>query len=121
MAQYKNFKDLKVWHKAMDLSVAVYDMSKKFPKEEMFSLTNQIRRAVVSIPSNIAEGHGRNTEADTKQFYYIANGSLAEVQIQLELAVRLGYITQEQAFDTIGLIYEVRKMLWSLIHNIQSL
>ena len=121
MAQYKNFKDLKVWHKAMDLSEAIYNLAKRFPPEETYGLKNQIQRAVVSIPSNIAEGHDRNTEKDTRQFYYIAYGSLAEVQTQLELAVRFGYITKEDSFDANGLIFEVRKMLWALINNLHSL
>ncbi len=121
MAQYKNFKDLKVWHKAMDLSQTIYVHAKKFPPEETYGLKHQIQRAVVSIPSNIAEGHDRNSAKDTRQFYYIAYGSLAEVQTQLELAVRLCYLTKEEIFDTIGLIYEIRKMLWVLINNLQTL
>ncbi len=121
MAQYKNFRDLRVWHKAMDLSVAVYNIAKQFPPEEKYGLRNQIQRAVVSIPSNIAEGHDRNTVNDTRQFYYIAFGSLAEVETQLELAMRFGYTTKENVFPINGLIFEVRKMLWALINNLHSL
>ncbi len=99
MAIYKNFKDLKVWHKAMDLSVMIYALARKFPHEETFGLKNQIQRASVSIPSNIAEGHDRHSVKDSRHFYYIAYGSLAEVQTQLELAGRFGYVTETDVFE----------------------
>ena len=105
----------------MDLSVEIYELTKQFPREEMYSLTDQIRRAAVSVPSNIAEGHDRNTPKDTKNFYFIAYGSLAEVETQLEIANRLGYINEDEVAHINHHIYEVRKMLWSLINHIQPL
>lgn len=88
----KNFKDLIAWQKAMDLVVMVYQLTKWFPSEELYGLSSQLRRAVVSIPSNIAEGQGRNSDGDFLRFLSIAYGSLREVETQLLIAVRLNYI-----------------------------
>jgi len=93
----KSFHDLIVWQKAMDLVEANYKVTKSFPKEELYGLTNQIRRALDSIPSNIAEGQGRDS---TKEFIHhlsIAYGSLYEVETQLLIAQRLNYISQQDA------------------------
>lgn len=99
----KSYQDLIVWQKAMDLVVEIYNLTKKFPSEELFSLTNQIRRAVVSIPSNIAEGKGRNSKAEYLHFIAISQGSLAETETQILLAIRLKFITQAQAQSSIQL------------------
>jgi four helix bundle protein len=88
------YKDLIVWQKAMDLTEMVYQATKAFPREELYGLTNQVRRAAVSIPSNIAEGQARQSTAEFRNFLSLARGSLAEVETQLMIAQRLGYLTQ---------------------------
>lgn len=85
----RHYSDLIVWQKAMDLVVHVYEVTESFPQREVFGLTNQVRRAAVSIPSNIAEGQGRGTTKDFLHFLAIARGSLQEVETQLLLAYRL--------------------------------
>ena len=87
-------EDLVAWQRAIDLVMAVYDVTKWFPADERFALTDQIRPAVVSIPSNIAEGHGRESERSYLQFCLIAHGSLREVETHLHIAHRLGYIDE---------------------------
>jgi len=86
----QSFRDSIAWQKAMDLSVAVYDVTRVFPKEEMFGLTSQLRRASVSVASNIAEGQGRATSGEFIHFLGMARGSALEVETQLELAMRVG-------------------------------
>ncbi len=90
----KNYRDLVAWQKAMDSIEDVYKASKSFPREELYSLTNQVRRAAVSIASNIAEGQGRQTTADFLRHLSIAYGSLREVETQILIASRLGYSNQ---------------------------
>lgn len=102
-------KDLDVWKKAMDLVKEIYLVSKEFPSSEQYGLTNQIRRAAVSIPSNIAEGAGRKGDKELLQFLSFALGSLAELETQLLIAVRLGYL--DEITSTIDLITEVRKLI----------
>ena len=87
----KSFRDLKVWNLAVDMSMLVYAVTAGFPKSEMFGLSSQMRRAAVSIPSNIAEGSARGTKKDFKQFVSIARGSNCELQTQLLIAARLGF------------------------------
>jgi four helix bundle protein len=111
----KSFKDLKAWQLSMDIGVGIYELTKSFPKDEQFGLTNQIRRASVSISSNIAEGFGRNNQKEKDQFYGIAYGSLLEVESQLILAVKLGYITKSSdANELFGVILETQKVLSGL-------
>ena len=112
-----NYKDLQVWHKAMDLATAVYKITANFPREEKYALVDQLRRAAVSVPSNIAEGHSRNTANDFKIFLSIALGSLAEIETQLELARRFGYVTDTDLQPILALSTEVSKMTWSLQRN----
>jgi four helix bundle protein len=88
-----DFKDLIAWQKAMDLVTEVYRLTKSFPNDERFGLTAQLRRAAVSVPSNIAEGQARHSGADFRHFLHQARGSLAEVQTQLLIARNLGYIS----------------------------
>ena len=90
----KDYRELIVWQKAMDLVEAIYRTTARFPKEELYGLTSQIRRAAVSIPSNIAEGQARNTTRDFLHFLAIAYGSLKEVETQVLIAERLGYIDE---------------------------
>ena len=109
----KDHKDLDVWNKAMDLVEDIYILSKKFPHDEIYGLSSQIKRAVVSIPSNIAEGAGRRGSKEFVQYLYISMGSLAEVETQILLAQRLKFIAD------IGHILEkivnIRQMLHGLI------
>src|SRR4051794_5130461 len=93
----RNYRDLVAWQKAMDLVAEVYRASRGFPSEELYGLTNQVRRASVSIPSNIAEGEGRGTNAEFVRFLRIAYGSLREVETQLLIAERLGYLSPGMA------------------------
>jgi four helix bundle protein len=104
----------------MDLADEVYKLSKQFPKEEMYALTSQIRRAVVSIPSNIAEGKGRHAKAEYLHFLSIAQGSLAEVETQIFLAIRFGYITKELSVKAFEISGEISRMLSSLRNKLSS-
>jgi four helix bundle protein len=119
MAQ--SFRDLTVWQRAMQLTVAVYKLTQGFPREEQFGLTSQIRRSVVSIPSNIAEGQGRASTGEFKQFLGIARGSTCEVQTQLEIAKTLGFGEVELIDQADALSNEVRKMLFGLLDSLQPL
>ena len=114
-----NYKELKVWQKAMDLTVEVYKLVKLLPKEETYALSDQMRRAVVSIPSNIAEGQGRNSDKEFIQFLSIARGSLWELETQIEICLRIGYIDQSLAIDTNNLIAEISKMLNALSNSLK--
>lgn len=91
----KGFFDIKAWQKADDLAVDVYETTKSFPRHQLYSLTNQMQRAAVSVAANIAEGSGRRTLADYIRFLYIAKGSLTELEYYIHLAKRLGYLTEE--------------------------
>jgi four helix bundle protein len=110
------FTQLKVWQSSMDLVVSVYGLTSTFPKNEVYNLVSQINRSAVSIPSNIAEGKGRNSDKEFKQFLYIARGSLFELRTQLELARRLGYINSDK--DLKEKIVEVQSMLHTLINKL---
>ena len=104
-----NHKDLEVWKKAMDLVEQIYLITSTFPSSELYGLTNQLRRAAVSIPSNIAEGSARKGDKELLYFTNIATGSLAEIETQLLIGVRLKYVDeQNEIFDKIT---EVRKLL----------
>jgi len=106
------YQELQVWQLAMDLSESVYRRSEDFPKDERFGLTSQIRRAAVSIPSNIAEGAGRNSNGEFNQFLGISVGSLFELETQLILASRFGYI--EETKSQLEKIDVLRKMIFGL-------
>ncbi len=108
------FEDLKIWQKAMDVTENCYRTSENFPKEEKYGLTSQLRRSAVSIPSNIAEGAGRNTNGEFRQFLGIANGSSFELLTQLYLSKRLNLITEEKVRPIINEVLEVTKMNYSL-------
>ncbi len=118
MAVVKSYKDLIVWQKAMDFAEHVYAVQRTFPAEERFGLCDQLRRAVVSIPSNIAEGRGRDTAKDFSHFLTLARGSLNEVTTQLELAARLGYLPSAVGLD--GEAQEIRKMLNAMIQRLRQ-
>ncbi|MBJ7883108.1 four helix bundle protein [Gelidibacter salicanalis] len=102
-------KDLDVWKKSMDLVELVYRLSSQFPSDEKFGLTNQIRRAVVSIPANISEGAGRKGDKELIQFLHIALGSLAELETHYLIAVRLNYCSINKEFE--GVLLEVKRLL----------
>jgi four helix bundle protein len=104
-----NVKELKIWNKAIDLTLKVYQLSAAFPGDERFGLTSQIRRCAVSISSNISEGAGRNTNGEFKQFLGIANGSSYELQTQMVIANRLGFINETDFNEVIDNIDEIQK------------
>jgi four helix bundle protein len=114
----KNYRDLIVWQRGIKLTKEIYRITGKFPEREMFGLSNQLRRASVSIPSNIAEGQGRQHRKEFIQFLFIALGSLGEVDTQLVLAAELDYITIEETTPVVKEIGEIRKMLYGLIHSL---
>ncbi len=109
-----NYENLKIWQKAMHLVEEVYTLVKSLPKEEKFGLTSQIKRCSVSIPSNIAEGAGRNSNKEFKYFLSIANGSTCELETQILLSARLKYTKEEQIKHILNLCNEVKKMNFSL-------
>ncbi|AQW92733.1 four helix bundle protein [Elizabethkingia anophelis] len=96
MTDIKSHKDLKVWQESMDLVTDIYELVQNFPAEEKYNLTSQIKRSSVSIPSNIAEGAGRKSNLEFIQFLNIASGSLSELETQLEIAIRLKFITENE-------------------------
>ena len=114
----KDYKDLIVWQKAMELAREIYKLARKLPKEEMYGLSNQIRRSAVSIPSNIAEGHSRNSRKEFIQFLSIAKGSKSELETQLILCRDLGYFEHEDIENCFILITEVGKMLNGLMKKL---
>lgn len=109
-----NLKELKIWNKAIDLTVKVYEATENFPKEEKYGLTSQIRRSAVSVPSNISEGAGRNTKGEFKQFLGIASGSACELQTQLIISSRLNLIDQKIVEPLLNEIEEIQKMNYKL-------
>jgi len=116
----KSHKDLHVWQKSILLVTDIYNITKEFPKEELFGLTNQLRRAAVSIPSNIAEGSARNHNKEFIQFLYIALGSSAEIDTQLIISQNLGYITESNLKLLTEKTTDIRSMLIGLIKSLQT-
>ena len=116
----RHFRDLLVWQHAMKLARSVYEAVREFPKEEIFGLSSKIRRAAVSIPSNIAEGHGRTTRKGFAVFLAQARGSLNELETQLELAENLGYLTKSKQQHLLAEITEVSRMLNGLLSTLQQ-
>ncbi len=116
----QSYRDLIVWQKSMSLVMMLYGATKGFPKEEAFGLTSQIQRSAVSIPSNIAEGYGRNSTGDYARFLQIASGSLYEFQTQLEISFQLGYLNKERFNEINSLSIEIEKMLSSLISKVKN-
>ena len=116
----KNYKELHVWQKAYRLCVDIYQITKKFPPDEKYGLTSQIRRAAVSVPSNIAEGYGRKTTADYIHFLYFAYGSICELETQLLLSIEFGYIPADGVKKIESGMGEVERMLKALIKSLES-
>ena len=117
MAEVKSYRELVVWQKAMDFAEHVYRVQRGFPAEERYGLCDQLRRAVVSVPSNIAEGRGRDSARDYAHFLTLARGSLNEVMTQLELATRLGYMKAGSGLYEESM--EIGKMLNTMIRRLK--
>ena len=118
MGRIDGYKDLIAWQKGMGLVEEVYRASAAFPGEEKFGLTAQVRRAAVGIPSNIAEGYSRPTQADYIRFLDMARGSANEVETQLLIALRLGYVGEEQLAAALGLAKEEQRILKGLVDSV---
>ncbi len=116
----KDFRQLQVWEKSYQLALAVYKATKEFPKEELYGLTSQIRRSSMSIPTNVAEGCGRNTDPDFARFLQIAMGSASETEYQLLLARDLGFLPNDSYKKLHHDVEEVKRMLTSLIMTIRA-
>jgi four helix bundle protein len=114
----QSYRDLIVWQKSMDLVEMVYQVTKEFPKEELYGLSNQLRRAVVSVPSNIAEGQARSSTAEFRNFLSIARGSLAEIETQLLIAERLNYIESGKLGELMNIQAEINKMTNALMSKL---
>lgn len=125
VGKIKSFVDLEAWKEGHNLVLSIYKVTKKFPKEELFCLTNQMRRAAISITSNIAEGFSRQSYKEKTQFYYVAQGSNTELQNQLLIAKDVGYLEQEGFDEIFNQALKVQKILnglikkSKLIHNSQ--
>jgi four helix bundle protein len=115
-----SYRDLRVWQKAMDLVVKSYEVTKPFPQTELYGLVSQIQRAVVSIPANIAEGHGREQLGDYMHHLSMANGSLMELETHFLLAERLGYLKVESLNRLLDQTAEVGRMLAGLIRSLKN-
>lgn len=114
------YRDLDAWQRAMDLTVAVYGLTTRYPRHELYGLTSQTRRCASSIAANLAEGKMRRGDAEFCRFLYIAAGSLAELETFLELAERLGYITDDELAPVSSLADEVGKLVYGLISVVRS-
>ncbi len=114
----RNFKDLKIWQEAVRLTEEIYRITKGFPREEMYGLVNQMQRATVSIPSNIAEGFMRHHNKEFKQFLFIALSSSAEVETQLIISKRLDYVTESELATLSDKINGLNRMIMSLIKKL---
>lgn len=117
----KVYHDLDVWKQSRELANYIYSISKKFPKEELYGLTSQMRRCAVSIASNIAEGCGRNHTKDSLQFYYISRGSLYELETQFYIAFDQAYIDQSELEDGLEKITSCKKLLNGFINYFHTL
>lgn len=115
----QSYRDLKVWQQAMDLAVECYDLTRKFPREEMFGLTAQMRRAASSIAANIAEGHGRETTGSFVNFLRVAQGSLKELETHILLAQRVDLLAADVTDRMLSRTETVGKMLRALIRSLQ--
>lgn len=113
------YADLEVWRAAMELVLRIYKVSQRFPKEERYGLTSQLRRAAVSVPSNIAEGKGRTSDRELTQFLCHARGSLFEVETQLQLAERLGYAAKDDGESLRKETVRVGQILNGLIRSVR--
>lgn len=113
-----SYKDLELWKVSMDFVTEIYNVTNNFPKSELYGLTTQIRRSAISIPSNIAEGSSRKGTKEFIQFLWISNGSLSELETQIEICYRLGFISNIEG--QIEKVKHIRKMLLGLIHSLEN-
>ena len=121
MSEIKSYKDLLIWQKGIKIVALVYQLVKSFPSEELYSLSNQLKRASVSIPSNIAEGYGRNTDKSFSHFLDISRGSLFEIETQLIIAKELGFIIDEKLYlEILGQIDEQSRMINAFSKTLKS-
>jgi len=114
----QSFRDLVVWQRGMQLTVAIYRLTREFPREELYGLTSQLRRSAVSVPSNIAEGHGRLNTREFRQFLGVARGSNFELQTQLEIAKALELGDSQLISNAERLSHEVGKMIFGMLEAI---
>ncbi len=120
MSRIESYKDLRVWQMGVEVVQGCYELTKRFPKEELFGMTSQIRRASVSIPANIAEGYGRDNRGEYVQFLRIAQGSLKELETHLIVAEKVGLIAVGATTSLQSQCDEIGKMLRALIRSLQS-
>ncbi len=120
MSIVNSYKDLLVWQQAIDLTVNIYALTSSFPKSELFGLSSQIQRAAVSVPSNIAEGHARDSTKEYLRFISIALGSLAEVETQLVIANKLQFLNNEMMGELLGKTGEIGRMLRGLQKSLKA-
>ena len=114
----KNYRDLVVWQKGIQLAKQIYDLTGRFPQSEVYGLANQLRRAAVSVPSNIAEGQARKLPGEFRRYLRMALGSLAEIDTQLVLATELGYLTDGDVSRLNSELIDLRKKLYALINSL---
>jgi four helix bundle protein len=114
------FTDLRVWQSAMDLAIEVYRETSQFPRDEIYSLTQQVRRAAVSVPSNIAEGKGRKSRKKFQQFLFHAGGSLLELQTQIMIAGRLNYLAEHKSKVILDHAAQIGRSLTGLINSLSD-
>jgi len=115
-----SYQGLLVWQKSIELTAIIYKLVKKLPKEELYALSDQMRRAAVSIPSNIAEGQDRYTKKEFAQFLTMARGSKAELETQLLICVKVGYLNETEIVEAMTLLKEIGKMLTSFINKLKN-
>ncbi|PIJ63078.1 hypothetical protein V513_03025 [Mesotoga sp. H07.pep.5.3] len=118
--ELRSYKELDAWKLSMELAKKIYDITATFPAREMYGLSSQMQRAAVSVPSNIAEGSGRNSMKEFVQFIYLSRGSLLELETQLELSRMLGYLDEEKCNEIAKLITRVHKIINGLIFALKN-
>ena len=116
----KDYKDLEIWKSSIQLAKMIYGLTANFPSEEKFGLSSQLKRAAVSVPSNIAEGIARNSRKETKQFLYISKGSIYEIETQIYLAVELGLASPEGIIEIMEKLVLTRKLLIGFIKYLEK-
>ena len=118
--EIKTYRDLDIWKRSIDLVEKIYKLTQEFPREEIYGLTSQLRRCAVSIPSNVSEGSMRQHTNELIQFLYISLGSCGELDTQIEVALRLGYVTNKQKEEIDEEINHISRMIRSLIRNLRK-
>lgn len=114
------YKSLNVYRKANELVLEIYKLTRRFPKEELFGLTSQMRRSAISVPANIVEGYGRRTKKDTLQFLYIARGSLNELENYVDLALALNYISENEHDRITNIRSDVGRLLFGFTRSLEK-